>query len=150
MKGLHSRYLQRQTRRNFSRSMDYYTRVLQNVVEQTGDGRSYSQSDVPLNFRLREGVVYGFYCPDNENYYRTILIKTNIFTQERQSLLSNPVWGVIPDGVAQITPDQALKEMKPTNTSSLNTFPHNPLKSNSGGSPHNLDQNHLPDDLSDL
>jgi len=131
MKGLHSRYLQRQCRRNYQQSMEHYTRILKYVVEQSGDGRTYRQGEEQLDFKLRTGVVYGFYCPDNEKYYRTLMVQNNMLTNQTQTHLSNPSYGVIPEGIPQITHQQALRELKPKNLQGLNAFSYDPTKTSS-------------------
>lgn len=56
------------------------------------------------NFNSHVGKTYYALCPDNNKYFRTVFIKRNPFTQSLQPLISNPIYGVPPDGVPQISP----------------------------------------------
>ena len=52
--------------------------------------------------------LYGksFYikCPDDENYYRTVFIKHNVFTNAPQVMTSNAVYGTPPEGMSEMNP----------------------------------------------
>jgi hypothetical protein len=56
------------------------------------------------------GKTYYTLCPDNPKYYRTIFIKHNPFTNTLQPMVSNPVYGVVPDGIEEI-PSVMLQKM---------------------------------------
>lgn len=56
------------------------------------------------NFNSHVGKTFYILCPDNNNYFRTIFVKRNPFTQNLQPLVSNPVYGVPPDGMPAIHP----------------------------------------------
>jgi hypothetical protein len=56
------------------------------------------------NWNSMIGKTYYAICPDNENYYRTIYIRHNPFTNALQPMISNPVYGVVPDGIEAINP----------------------------------------------
>jgi hypothetical protein len=43
-------------------------------------------------------------CPDDPNYYRTVYIKHNIFTNNPQVLTSNAVFGSPPEGMNEMNP----------------------------------------------
>ena len=56
------------------------------------------------NLQSQIGQVYFHRCPDNPNYYKTILIKHNPFTNALQPLMSNAIYGEPPDGMPEISP----------------------------------------------
>ena len=43
-------------------------------------------------------------CPDDENYYRTLYCKWNIFTNSPQILTSNPIYGNPPTNIEPMSP----------------------------------------------
>jgi hypothetical protein len=58
------------------------------------------------------GKTYYILCPDNNDYYRTIHIKSNPFTNALQPMISNAVYGVPPAGMNQIPPLMLNRLMK--------------------------------------
>ena len=104
-------------------AVSFYQQALKKVVDATGDGRSYLQGNQKLNFKLREGEVYAFYCPDNQRYYRTVYLKRLGIDQVLKPMISNPVFGGIPENIPEINPEQIYQHMRLHNMSSLNAFP---------------------------
>jgi hypothetical protein len=47
------------------------------------------------NFNSHVGKTFYILCPDDSNYYRTVHIKRNPFTNSLQPLISNPVYGSV-------------------------------------------------------
>lgn len=50
------------------------------------------------------GKTYYSICPDNGNYYRTIYIRHNPFSNQMQPMMSNAVYGTPPEGMEPIPP----------------------------------------------
>ena len=87
-------------------AMDIYENILAKVVAASGDGHSYRQSNKQLDFKLREDEVYAFYCSDDKNYYKTLMLKKMAINDTLKPLIGNPVYGVVPDGIQVIEPEQ--------------------------------------------
>ena len=104
-------------------AMSIYQQALKKVVDAAGDGKSYRQGSQKLDFKLREGEVYAFYCPDNQRYYRTVYLKRLGIDQVLKPMISNPVYGDIPDTIPEINPEQTYQNLRMHNMSSLNAFP---------------------------
>ena len=45
------------------------------------------------------GKEYAVKCPDNNRYYKTILVSRNPFTGNLETKISNPVYGEIPPNI---------------------------------------------------
>ena len=41
-------------------------------------------------------------CPDRDDYFRTVYFRQNPFTGKLQTILSNPVCGVPPEGIPEM------------------------------------------------
>lgn len=50
------------------------------------------------------GQTFYLTCPDNDKYYKTIFIRFNPFTNAMQPMISNPVYGIPPEGMDEINP----------------------------------------------
>lgn len=50
------------------------------------------------------GKVFYKVCDDNNNYYRTVRLHFNPFSNSIQKQVSNPVYGVPPDGIPALPP----------------------------------------------
>ena len=75
------------------------------------------------------GEVYAFRCRDNEDYFRTLLVRFNQLTGDTTPIFSETaIYGTIPDHIQEISIEQAIKEMRPKNMVNLNAFPFNPTK----------------------
>lgn len=111
--------------------MERYQAVLQKLSEVSGDGLTYRQDTRTLNKTIRVGDVVAVRCPDNNWYYRTILIKKTPFGNGHTALISNAVFGEIPFGIDEVSQEQVFKRIRELNastTSSLKAFPHNTTK----------------------
>ena len=120
-----NRLRKRMGTKSYKTTMDIYEEVMDKLVQ--SDGRIKSFNDLDGNdFRLKVGDVVGVRCPDNEKYYVTAFIKLNPSTKQLQYLLSNPVYGDIPDGMREIKPQQLIRQMNLPNTQSFNAFGNKP------------------------
>ena len=129
MKGDYQRWKQRQQKRTrqHSSAMDVYENTLAKVVAASGDGdgdgHSYRQSNEQLDFKLRENEVYAFYCIDDKNYYKTLMLKKMAINDTLKPLIGNPVYGVVPDGIQVIEPEQVYQHIQQHNA---RAFPYKP------------------------
>ena len=99
-----------------------YQQQLKQLVNASGDGKSHRQGSQKLDFKLREGEVYAFYCPDNQRYYRTVYLKRLGIDQVLKPMISNPVYGDIPETIPEINPEQIYQNLRMHNMTSLNAF----------------------------
>lgn len=135
MEGSLKRYRERQRKKalnSYSQSMMIYESVLDKLVNATGNGKSYRQDNGDaLVFRLKPNELYAIRCPDNEDYYRVVMIKRNQLNNNFQTLISNPTYGVTPPGMAEVSQEQLFKQMKEMNASLTITdtkaFPYNSI-----------------------
>ena len=58
------------------------------------------------------GQTFYSICPDNEKYYRTIYIRFNPFTNAMQPMISNPVYGIPPEGMQPINKTMLANMMR--------------------------------------
>ena len=127
MKGSHKRYMQRNTKKTFDQSMHQYEQTLNQLVQASGNGVSQDTSDRTKTIRVGDPVAVK--CSDNTDYYRTILIRKNQFSNSFQALVSNPVAGTIPPGMDEVPQEQVFKRIRDLNAaftsgSDLRAFPH--------------------------
>ena len=111
--------------------MAHYKATLRQLTEVSGDGLTRRQDSRKLNRTIRIGEVVAIRCPDNEDYYRTILIKENPFSKGHQALISNAVYGDIPFGMPEVKQEHVFRRIRELNASTTNTldaFPHSGLK----------------------
>ena len=125
MKPSFRRLQQRYGQRHVSEAVLCYEQTLQRLVDATGDGTAQRDDHGPLDIRLKENEVYAVRCDDNENYYRTVMLKRNGLTGSIQNFVSNPVFGSIPPGIQEVSATQVLKQMREFNARNLNAFPFN-------------------------
>ena len=130
MRGQYQRFRDRQeqpTATTRPTAMDVYKNALTTLSKGSG-GRTYRQGEEPLIKRMRVGEVYAVRTPDNPDYYRTVYLKRVDATGGVQMLISNPSYGIPPDGVEEMEAEQALKQMREMNAgtslASLNAFPY--------------------------
>ena len=77
-----------------------------------------------LNIRLKPNEVYAVLCSDNDNYYRTVSIRRNDFTNGYSLNTSMPVYGVVPDGIPIVSQHAVFKQMRDMDAfQSLEAFP---------------------------
>ena len=128
MKGSYQRFMTRQTTRTYGRTMDLYEKALNQLVKASGDGRPVRQDTRELKQTIREGEVVAVKAQDRDHYYRTVLIKKIDFNNRHQAMISNPVYGEVPDGIKVVSQDQVFKRIRDLNAAttetSLDAFPH--------------------------
>ena len=128
MKGSYQRFITRHATRTYGRTMSLYEQAMDQLVQASGDGRPRRQDSRTLNRILRVGEVYAVKAQDRDHYYRTVLIKKIDFDNRHQALISNPVYGSIPDGMRVVSQDQVFKRIRDLNAAvtetSLDAFPH--------------------------
>ena len=129
MNGAHKRYMQRETKKTFHQSMDLYERTLQQVVNASPSGRIPQQDGNPLSKTIRVGEPVAVRCSDNSDFYRTVLIRKNQFSNSYQALISNPVAATIPPGMDEVSQEQVFKRIRDLNASftsgsDLRAFPY--------------------------
>ncbi len=66
-----------------------------------------------------ESQIYFVKCPNDSRYYRTVRIARNAMTGHLQTMLSNEVMGIPPEGMKEIPPLMRTKLM-----SMNNALPH--------------------------
>ena len=108
--------------------MDLYERALDQLVKASGDGRPVRQDTRELNQTIRVGEVVAVKAQDRDHYYRTVLIKKIDFNNRHQAMISNAIYGEIPDGIGVVSQDQVFKRIRDLNAetteTSLDAFPH--------------------------
>ena len=128
MKGSYQRFMTRQIARTYGRTMDLYEKALDQLVKASGDGRPVRQDTRELNQTIRVGEVVAVKAQDRDHYYRTVLIKKIDFNNRHQAMISNPVYGEVPDGIKVVSQDQVFKRIRDLNAAttetSLDAFPH--------------------------
>ena len=124
MKGQLKRFRERQQqtiKRSYANAVSIYEQTLQQVVAAAPGRQSQDERDLVL--KMRPGVVYAMRCPDDGSYYRTVYLKTNPLTGDIQTLVSNPVYGMTPPGMEEVSPEQVTKQQRDRNFTNLNAFP---------------------------
>ena len=77
-----------------------------------------------LDIKLKPNQVYAVIAQDDERYYRTIMIKQNDLTNGFSLKVSNPVMGVVPDGIQVVSQHSVFKQMREMDAfQSLEAFP---------------------------
>ena len=67
-------------------------------------------------------------CQDNRDYYRTVMVKRSELTNQLTPLISNAVYGSIPDGIPEIAPEQVSSFLNQQNRVQFLAFPHDPTR----------------------
>ena len=128
MKGSYQRFMTRQIARTYGRTMDLYEKALDQLVKASGDRRPVRQDTRELNQTIRVGEVVAVKAQDRDHYYRTVLIKKIDFNNRHQAMISNPVYGEVPDGMRVVSQEQVFKRIRDLNAAttetSLDAFPH--------------------------
>ena len=68
------------------------------------------------------GQTFYSICPDNSNYFKTIFIRFNPFTNAMQPMMSNPIYGTPPDGMDEINPSTLQRLLRMQNTNTFQSF----------------------------
>ena len=97
-------------------AMSFYEQTLQQVVDATGDGKSYRDDPQPLTARLKAGEVYAVRCPDSTRYYRTVMLKRNDLTGKFQVFISfSPIYGDPPPQMQEVAQEVVFKQIREMN-----------------------------------
>lgn len=119
-----------------TQQMNHYKSILQKLTEANGDGLSYSENKQDLIKNIKIGEPVAVRCPDNNRYYRTVLIKKLPHASGHQALISNAVYGDIPYGIPEAKQEhifRRIRELNASTTDTLNAFPYSGLKDASTG-----------------
>ena len=115
MKGSYQRFMQRHATRTYGRTMSLYEQAMDQLVKASGDGRPVRQDTRELNQTIRVGEVVAVKAQDRDHYYRTVLIKKIDFNNRHQAMISNAIYGEIPDGIRVVSQDQVFKRIRDLN-----------------------------------
>jgi hypothetical protein len=99
MKGSYQRWMKRQE--NLKESQ--YTPSSTNSYLDKLFGNTPTTNTDDRKANLKMGNSYAITCDDNDNYYRVVFLKQNPYTGSVQPLISNPTYGVIPDGIQEVS-----------------------------------------------
>ena len=121
MKGSYQRFITRHTAKTYGRTMDLYERALDQLVKASGDGRPVRQDTRELNQTIKVGEVVAVKAQDRDHYYRTVLIKKIDFNNRHQAMISNAIYGEIPDGIRVVSQDQVFKRIRDLNAETTET-----------------------------
>ena len=95
--------------------MSQYERTLDQIVQATGDGKSHRDDPRALNIKMKPNQVYAVIAQDDDRYFRTVSIKQNDFTNGFSLMVSNPVYGSVPEGIQIIAQHSVFKQMREMN-----------------------------------
>ena len=90
--------------RHMDPTVSFYAQTLQNLVEVSGDGKSYRDDPRPLTTRLRANEVYAVRCEDDDRYWKSVMIKRNDLSGKFQILISNAVPHLASGQISSIVP----------------------------------------------
>ena len=77
-----------------------------------------------LNIKMKPNEAYAVIAQDDQRYYRVVMIKRNDFTNGFSLKVSNPVMGVVPDGMQVVSQHSVFKQMREMDAfHSLEAFP---------------------------
>ena len=109
---------------NLTPQMLQYQQTLNQLVKTTGNGKSQRDDPRALNIKMKPNQVYAVIAQDDDRYFRTVSIKQNDFTNGFSLKVSNPVYGIVPDGIQIISQHSVFKQMREMNAfQSLEAFP---------------------------
>jgi len=64
------------------------------------------------NYNSQVGKTYYVLCNDNQNYYRSVYVRYNPFTQNLQPMVSDPIYGTPPETLEPMSPLQLSRLMR--------------------------------------
>ena len=117
-----------------------YAQTLQNLVEVSGDGKSYRDDPRPLAIRLKANEVYAVRCQDDDRYWKSVMLKKNDLSGKFQVFISNAIYGDPGPGIQEISQEQVFKQMRQMNAgmvtgTDLKAFPHTGAMQDPQGAP---------------
>ena len=105
-------------------AMASYLKTLTQLESGSG-GKSYREDQRPLDIKLRPGEVYAVITPDDDRFYRTVMVKENPFTTGFNFLVSNPVQGSVPPQMKVVAQHALFRQMREMNAfQNLEAFPY--------------------------
>jgi hypothetical protein len=105
-------------------AMASYLKTLTQLENGSG-GKSYREDQRPLDIKLRPGEVYAVITPDDDRFYRTVMVKENPFTTGFNFLVSNPVQGSVPPQMKVVAQHALFRQMREMNAfQNLEAFPY--------------------------
>ena len=105
-------------------NMMLYKNTLEKLTNNASGSKSERQDRRELNIKMKPNEIYAVLCSDNENYYRTVSIRKNDFTNGYSLNTSNPVYGIVPDGIQIVSQHAVFKQMRDMDGfRSLEAFP---------------------------
>ena len=119
MKGAHKRFLESQKRKTISTQMDVYKSALDTLTQ--GSIKQNQIDTDNLNQQLKVNDVYAVKCPDDDRYFRSVMIKKNPMSSGFQVLITNPVYGDVPPQMTLVSQEHLYKQMRDKNASLVNT-----------------------------
>jgi len=109
MKGAHKRFLDRQKQQtNRRNTMNRYSSADRYLDKLFGNTRLSGNTE-QRKANLKVGNSYAITCEDNDNYYRVVFLKQNPYTGSVQPLISNPTYGVIPEGIQEVSMQELFR-----------------------------------------
>ena len=106
MKGSYQRWLKRQE--NLKESQ-YSSSSANSYLDKLFGNTPTSNNTEVRKANLKMGNSYAVTCEDNDNYYRVVFLKQNAYTGSVQPLISNPTYGVIPDGIQEVSMQELFR-----------------------------------------
>lgn len=127
-------------RRRMDPTVSFCAQTLQNLVEVSGDGKSYRDDPRPLTTRLKANEVYAVRCQDDNRYWKSVMLKKNDLSGKFQVLISNAVYGDPGPGIQEVPQEQVFKQMREMNAgmvtgADLRAFPYTGAMQDPQGSP---------------
>ena len=117
--------------------MDQYVRTLDFVNQSSRPSAIKPEDKGPLAATVKVGTVYAVRCRDNEDWYRTVLIRKNDYSNSYQALITNAVYGTTPFGMEEVSQENVFKKVRELSASTVGTstdaFPFRGAAERSGG-----------------
>ena len=116
--GMLERWRQRHQYRTELKEQRFYSAVETAVAaldKATNSRSKLSESASPAtqasskNISIQPGQMYACKAPDNDAYYRTLYVTRHASNGSPKVQLSNPIYGIIPPQMEEISPEQALR-----------------------------------------
>ena len=102
--------------------MDRYKAMLQHLTPTSYEADAGQPQQ--LNIKMKPNQIYAVVAEDDPRYYRTVMMKQNNFTNGFSLNVSNPVMGIVPDGIQVVAQHAVFKQMREMNAfQSLEAFP---------------------------
>lgn len=102
-------------------NMMLYKSTLKKLTDNSFGSQPQRQDTRKLEFKLKEGEIYAVRALDNSNYYYTVFLKRNFYTNGITIVQSQyPVYGEIPDNLREVEPEQLYKYMRVNNLTHMN------------------------------